>query len=356
MTPRARREAAAGRRLLGPRESPPRRPALGGRRAAAAPAADRTLKSWTRSQRGGNWRWTQPAARSAPRANACPPPSSCAGATSSRVSADRLRSCSRALPASARVRPEPWLSPVPLSATMLGLPAHRQSLSLRPRGSPHRQRRLSRAGVGGGLRRLSPAAGRQDRLAVHPLRPRRRLPRLPRWAAEARRHPRLSRQPRDPPARGKTRRPGAMPTPPRPRQAEGRGARPLPPSARRDRPRRSAPLPRGRRSSRAGPRRRVGEREHAADARARRAGDAGRGARRRRRHSRRRATRPSRPGSPARRLPPPRRPSRGGGHLHAQRGRASPRGTRLGSWSSASARAPKKSCCAASARNESSRL
>ena len=108
----------------------------------------------------------------------------------------------------AGVRPEPWLSPVPVTTEMLGLPDDRQGLSVRRRGRADRQRRPARLGVGRGLRRPPPPRGGEDGLALHPVRPGRRLPRVCRRSFEARRNPRIPRQPRNPASRGTSRRPG----------------------------------------------------------------------------------------------------------------------------------------------------
>ena len=77
-------------------------------------------------------------------------------------------------------------------------PRGRARLHLRPRASPYGQRCRACLGMGRGLRRLLAALLAADGLALHPLRPRRRLPVVPRRTPETRRRPRVLAEPRDP--------------------------------------------------------------------------------------------------------------------------------------------------------------
>ena len=156
-----------------------------------------------------------------------------------------------------RVRPEPWLSPVPLSTTMLGLPATVRACLFDLEGVLTDSAVLHALAWGevfdDFLLRLADKTGWQFIPFDRDFDYRAYLDGRPRLEGV---HAFLdSRGIRLP--EGRLRRSGRCRHRRRPGQAEGRRARPPPASARCDRPRGSAPIPRGRRSSRVGPGRRV---------------------------------------------------------------------------------------------------
>ena len=220
-----------------------------------------------------------------------------------------------------RGRPAPWLSPVPVTNRMLGLPGRRARMPLRPRRRPHRQRRPARLGLGevfdDFLLRLTEKTGWH----FIPFDRRHRLPRLTSTGARGSKASTLSSAAAESVCREGRTTTSPRPIPPTAGQAEGRGARARVAPARRDGPRRRPSLSGGRGPCRTEARRRLGQHEHVADARTRGAGDAS-------------STSASTPMSSAPRAcapVPPRTCSlspaaasasaRGGRHVHAQRGR-----------------------------------
>ena len=105
------------------------------------------------------------------------------------------------------VQPLPWLSLGADHPQDARSARRRHRLPVRPRRRPDRQRRPARLGLGRGLRRVPPAPERDDRVALHPVRPRLRLPRLHRRPRSARGSPYVPREPRHPAPGGTLRRP-----------------------------------------------------------------------------------------------------------------------------------------------------
>ena len=140
-------------------------------------------------------------------------------------------------------------------------PEPRPCMRLRRRWRPHEQRSSPRVGLGRSSRRRSAPAERADRLALHPVRSKRRLPRILRRPHEARRNPPFPRESRHPDSRGAIGRPGRGAHRVRTGQAEGRAARARCPWSGRAPGRRS--LPRGGRTRRPQACRGLGERKHA---------------------------------------------------------------------------------------------
>ncbi len=189
-------------------------------------------------------------------------------------------------------------------------PRGRARLHLRPRASPYGQRCRARLGMGRGLRRLLAALLAADGLALHPLRPRRRLPVVSRRTPETRRRPRVLAEPRDPTPRRVDRRPTGDGDSKWLGKPKGRDADEEAERARRNRVSRGSALPRGRPPSRRQVRGDLGERQHVQGARALRVRGAHRRAHRRRGHTIRLLAFASRAGCAARRVSPTRRASR----------------------------------------------
>ena len=146
------------------------------------------------------------------------------GASSRQVALARETETNRAGAAGAPAgsgEPLPWLSPAPVTNAMLGLPATVRACLFDVEESS-RTAPPACLGVGRSIRRLPFSLGRDDGMALDPLRPNCGLPRVRRGALEAGGSPRVPRQPRNPCV---GRRPGRSGRPrycPCPRHTKGR--------------------------------------------------------------------------------------------------------------------------------------
>ena len=164
------------------------------------------------------------------------------------------------------VQPLPWLSPVPVTTKMLGLPDGATACLFDLDGVLTDSGVLHAWAWAEVFDDLPVAPERDNGLALHPVRPRPRLPELHRRPRPARGRSRLPRQPRHPSARGALRRSGRRRHRLRARSAQGRCDGPRPAPARRHGRRRRPPLSRGERPRGAEARRRLGQLEHTSDA------------------------------------------------------------------------------------------